>query len=82
MARVNLTLDPESHSRLARYAERVGRPHATVAGELVREGLARREAEERQRRLAADYAAGRVDARELLRDLEAGELEIMGEEDG
>jgi hypothetical protein len=81
MARVNLTLDSASHSRLAHYAKRLGRPYATVAGELVREGLARREAEERRRRLAVDYARGRADAQELLRDLEAGGLEIMGEED-
>ncbi len=47
----------------------------------MREGLAQREAAERRKQLAADYAAGRGDARALLRDREAGQLELMNDED-
>jgi hypothetical protein len=45
-------------------------PRAAFARELIREALARREALENQRRLAHDYAAGRSDAKQLLKDLE------------
>jgi hypothetical protein len=72
MGRVNLTLDRASHERLERYAKRLGRPQATVAGELVREGLSRLTAEDRRRELAADYAADRTDARDLLRVMNCG----------
>ena len=81
MARVNLTLDEESHQRLMRYAGRLGRPQATVAAELVREGLARRAAEARRQKLAADYAAGRAAAREVLRVMEPGQREILLDEE-
>ncbi|MBI5533600.1 MAG: hypothetical protein HY898_12850 [Deltaproteobacteria bacterium] len=81
MGRVNMTLDAVSSERLKRYAKRLGRPQATVAGDLVREGLELRAAEERRRKLAADYAAGRADARELLAVMEPGQLEILGDED-
>jgi hypothetical protein len=81
MARVNLTLDAESSMRLARYAKRLGRPQAAVAGELVREGLTRRDAEERRRKLARDYAADRPDAQTRLKALEVGQLEMMGDEE-
>ncbi len=81
MGRVNLTLDQESHEQLLRYAKRLGRPQAAVAGELVREGLARRAAEQRRRKLAAAYAADRPDARELLSVMEPGQLELLGDEE-
>jgi hypothetical protein len=56
-------------------------PDPPLARELLREGLAQREAAERCKQLVADYAAGRGDARALLRDLEAGQFELMDDED-
>ncbi|MBI4472448.1 MAG: CopG family transcriptional regulator [Acidobacteria bacterium] len=81
MARVNLTLDEETFRELDRHTKRVGKPRATVARELVREALASRTAAERRRRLAADYAAGRADARAALKDLESAQLELMDDEE-
>ena len=65
--RLNLTLDESTSGALAR--------------ELIREALARREALERERKLARDYAAGRSDARQLLQDLEAAQLELLDDEE-
>ncbi len=81
MARVNLTLDEETFRRLDRHTKRLGKPRATVVLEILRDGLARQEAAERRKRLTADYAAGRRDARALLKDLEGGQLELMDDED-
>ena len=81
MARLNLTLDDDTFRRLDRHTKRSGKPIAALARELLREGLAQREAAERRKQLAADYAAGRRDARALLKDLEAGQLELMDDED-
>lgn len=80
MARLNLTLDADTFRRLDRHTKRSGKPLAALAKELLREGLARREAAERRKRLATDYAAGRRDARTLLKDLEAGQIELMDDE--
>ena len=77
MNRVNLTLDPVTHSRLQRYAKRLGRRTARAARDLVSEALDRREAAELGSKLAADYAAGRSDARALLKDLEAPQLDWL-----
>ena len=60
-----------------RHTKHVGKPRATVVRELLREGLARRAAAERRKRLAADYAAGRGDARAVLRDLESAQLALL-----
>jgi metal-responsive CopG/Arc/MetJ family transcriptional regulator len=73
MARVNLTLDEDTFRRLTRHTKQLGKPRARVVAEILREELARREAAERRKRLAADYAAGRADARALLKDLEAAQ---------
>lgn len=81
MARLNLTLDPDTDVKLTRHAKMREMARAAAARELLREGLERREAVERRRRLAADYAAGRSDARVLLRDLEASQGELLGDED-
>ncbi|MBK6849649.1 MAG: DNA topoisomerase IV subunit A [Proteobacteria bacterium] len=81
MARVNLTLDSVSYGKLSRYAKASGTPQATAARRLLCEALERREARARRARLAADYADGRSDAKELLDDLEAAELELLGDED-
>jgi len=72
-----LTLDEGTSSALAKHARLQKKPRATVARELIREALGRREALERQRQLARDYAAGRSDARELLEDLERPQLEAL-----
>jgi hypothetical protein len=50
---------------------------STRARHLLREAIARRESAEHQRKLAADYASERASTRELLRELEAGELERL-----
>ena len=81
MERLNLTLDESTSGALARHARREGKPRAALARELIREAIARREALESQRKLARDYAAGRSDARQLLQDLEAAQLELLDRED-
>jgi hypothetical protein len=80
MARLNLTLDPDTSSRLDRHARRAGTRRASLARELLREALARREALERRRQLAADYTAGRADARKVLADFEAAQLDLLDED--
>lgn len=80
MARLNLTLDQDTARQLDRHTKRSGKPRAALARELLREALARREALERRRQLARDYAAGRGDARTLLRDLESAQVELLGDE--
>jgi hypothetical protein len=74
MSRLNLTLDDATARCLDRHARLLQTPKATLALPLLREALARREATERTRKLAADYAAGRADARTLLVDFEAAQL--------
>ena len=81
MERLNLTLDEGTSGALARHAQREGKPRASLARELIAEALARREALDRRRKLARDYAAGRGDALEVLGDLEAGQLELLDERD-
>ena len=81
MERLNLTLDEVTSGALARHARREGKPRAALARELIREAIAQREALESQRRLARDYAAGRRDAKQLLKDLEVAQLELLDHED-
>jgi len=81
MARVNLTLDEETFAELDRHTKLLGKPRAALARDLLHEALASRRAAERRRQLAADYAAGREDARALLRDLESAQLELMDDEE-
>jgi len=80
MARVNLTLDQDTFRRLERHARRVGKPKARAATDVLREGLARQELAEQRAKLARDYAAQRQDAGTLLRELERGQLDLMGDE--
>ncbi len=82
MSRLNLTLDDDTERTLVRHARRAGARRATLAREILREGLARREALERAKKLAEDYARGRPDARELLGDLESAQSELLGDENG
>jgi hypothetical protein len=81
MARINLTLDRDTYSELEEHARRMRKPRARVVKELLIEALSRHRARARRERLARDYAAGRTDVRKALSDLEAGQLELLGEED-
>jgi hypothetical protein len=76
MARLNMTLDQDTQSTLLRYAKRLKVPVATFARTLLREGLAHREALERKRKLAKDYAEGREDATSLLLELSELQSEV------
>jgi hypothetical protein len=81
MSRLNLTLDDDTVVRIARHARHSKKPRAAVARDLIREGLDERDARERRRRLAADYAAGRSEARLLLTDLEVPQLDLLAEDE-
>jgi len=81
MERLNLTLDDGTSEALGRVAKKQGKARAGVARELIKVGLQQLEAKERREKLARDYAAGREDAREVLRESEAGQLELLGDED-
>jgi hypothetical protein len=81
MERLNLTLDEGTSGALARHARRAGKPRTALARELIREAIARREAVEYRRKLARDYAAGRSDAKQLLQEMEAAQLELLDDED-
>ena len=72
-----MTLDDDTLSRLDRHARKSRVQRASLAKQLLREALVRRDAQERARALARDYAADRADARALLEDLEAGQLDLL-----
>ena len=65
---------------LERHAKQARKPCTRVTKEILLEGLAQREAAARCKKLAADYRAGRADARALLNDLEAPQLELLDDE--
>lgn len=77
MPRLNLTLDPGTSDRLEEHARRARTASATLARALLQEALDRRDSAERRRKLASDYARGHKETRELLAELEAGELELL-----
>jgi predicted transcriptional regulator len=77
MERLNLTLDSDTSKALQQHAARTKKPRATVARELIREALARRDRIEQRRRLARDYAAGRADNRKLLGEMEQAQLDLV-----
>jgi hypothetical protein len=81
MQRLNLTLDDDTFRRLERHAKKHGSRRASAARDLIREALERQDRIERERKLAADYAAGRADAREVLRDLEGGQWGALSDGD-
>ncbi len=81
MRRLNVTLNQETYEALTRQAKQTRKPCAKVAQEILSEGLARRDAAARREQLAADYRAGRADARALLNDLESSQLELLDDED-
>ena len=80
MARLNLTLDADSSEALDRHARRKHVPKAALARELLREAIARRESIDRQKKLAGDYARARTDARELLTEIEAAQVDLLEDE--
>ena len=77
MERLNLTLSEDTYQELKRHAERVGKPCARLAREILSEGLLQRAAQEQRERLAQDYAAGRADAHEVLEDWEGAQAELL-----
>lgn len=80
MGRLRLTLDAGTSEALARHARQERKPRSALDWELIRESITRRAALERPHRLARDYAVGRSDARRLLRDLEAAQLDLLDPE--
>ena len=78
MFRLNLTLDADTNAWLQRHAKPARR--AALARALIVEGIARREALARRKKLAADYAAGRADAHAVLGDFEHAALEDLDDE--
>jgi hypothetical protein len=81
VGRVNLTLDPDTENRLERHARASKTHRAALAREILREGLLRREERERRRKLARDYAAGRNDARLLLKEIESAQFDLLDDDD-
>ncbi len=81
MARINLTLNRDTYAELEKHVKKSGKPRARVVKELLAEALQVRAARERRQRLARDYTAGRRDARALLSGVEAGQLDLLGDED-
>ncbi len=81
MARLNLTLDPDTYSTLERYAKQAEKPCARLAREILSEGLSQRAAQEQRKRLAEEYAAGRADARAVLKDWEGAQAELLSDDD-
>jgi predicted transcriptional regulator len=77
MARLNLTLDHDTISRLDQYARGKGKARSAIARELLAEALNRIDRHAKLKKLARDYAQGRDDAESLLADLEAGQLELL-----
>lgn len=77
MSRLNLTLDEGTSSRLEAHARRLGARRATLAASLLKDALDRQEVLERRKKLAADYAADRDDARDLLQEIEAGQMDSL-----
>ncbi len=77
MARLNLTLDSDTFSRLDRHARSEGVARSAVARELLIEALNRMERQAKLRKLARDYARGRDDVESLLVDFEIGQIELL-----
>lgn len=77
MARLNLTLDGDTLSRLDQYAQGEGRARSAIVRDLLIGALDRIERRARLEKLARDYAQGREDAESLLADFEVGQLELL-----
>lgn len=77
MARLNLTLEDDTFDRLERRAIDQGKARAAIARELLIGALDRLARQERQERLARDYAADRDDAAAILAEHETGQLDLL-----
>jgi predicted transcriptional regulator len=80
MTKLSVILDQKTYEALEKQAKQTRKPCVRVAKEILSEGLARRDAVARRKKLAADYRAGRADARALLNDLESVQLELLDDE--
>jgi len=80
MRRLNVTLDQETYKALERQAKQTRQPCTKVAKEILSAALARRDATARREKLAADYRAGRADARTVLNELESLQSELLDDE--
>lgn len=74
VGRLCLTLDADTQARLEKHAQLAGLSQAAMARELLRDAMAARG------HLAADYEAGRGEAKRLLADLESPQLELLDTE--
>ncbi len=80
MMKLNVTLDRETFEILERQAKKAQKPCVKMAKDILSEGLAQRDAAAQRERLAADYRAGRADARALLNDFESLQSELLDDE--
>ena len=81
MSRLNLTLDKETVDWIRRHASASKLRQATMARQLLVEAVTHREQVEQRKKLATDYAAGRIDAAEVLRELELRQLDAWADDD-
>ena len=72
MPRVSVSLDERTTATLARLAQCEGTSPAALAAVLIGEAIAQRDI------LARDYAAGRDDEFEIINEMEAAQLELLG----
>lgn len=77
MSRLNLTLPSDTFSKLARGAKSRRVRVATYTRRLIEDALARAEKAAYLKKLAADCSADREDVRELLAEIEAGQLDLL-----
>lgn len=80
MARLNLTLDDDTFATLERDARRERSQLSTFARRLLKEALEQRERERRWREWEDAYRRGASEDRRLVRDMEAGQLDGIGDE--
>ena len=71
-----MTLSASTSVQLIKHAKRASRPRAAFARDLLSTALEQLDREERIRKLAADYAAGWDDAREILADMQDAQAEL------
>ena len=77
MSRLNLTLTDDTLRKLQRGAKARRVRVATYTRKLIEDALAGSERAAFLKKLASDYAKGRSDALELLKDLEAGQHDLL-----
>jgi predicted transcriptional regulator len=80
MMKLSVVLDQKTYEALERQAKQTRKPRERVAKEILLEGLARRNAAAQREQLAADYRAGRANARALLNDVESAQSELLDDE--